>query len=208
VNYLPLSTSNGIIVYNCRVKTLAFLCFFTFSSQLFANNWVFDLSFGLGKGTFSHESFNQDISIVQSQASGSILYRTWSLLFIGFETRYEKILQMTKFEDANANVRGSMWTPVNPVLLIPLSKLAFRFSYQFFGDYKLKNKNDDDEEVIWKKVNGYRASLVLAELLPFGTYEFFYQKRKFAQQQIGSTVGDFLIKPELVTYGIEYKIIF
>tara|TARA_R110002072_G_scaffold534_6_gene3986 strand:+ start:163664 stop:164242 length:579 start_codon:yes stop_codon:yes gene_type:complete len=188
--------------------TLIFIFISTFSA--FASNWVFDVGAGVGKGTFSHTSFNQDISVMQYQVSSSALYRAWGPLFAGAETRFEKINQMTDYAQAGSNIRGSMWSPISPVLLISISKLALRFSYQFFGDYKLSNKNVDDDEITWKKAKGLRFSLVLVDILPFGTYEFYFQKRKFKEQQLGESevTSEFLVEPELTTFGVEYKIIF
>lgn len=191
------------------MKVLTFLLALFISSQVFAKSWVFDLGLGIGRGTFSHTSFEKDISVTQVQTTGAALYKLWPLLFVGLETRYQKIFQTTELEEAGSNIRGSMWSPANPVLLIPLSLFALRFSYQFFGDYKLENLSSDNEEIVWQKARGYRASVVLTNLLPFlGSYELFYQNQKFGQQQVGSSTGDFFVKPELVTYGVEYKIIF
>lgn len=192
------------------MKGIALSLFILIFQQALAQDFVFDLGVSAGLGSFSHTSFNSDIGVSQIQVGASGLYKVAPITFVGFETRYEKISQLTDLAEAGSNIRGSMWSPISPVVLIPFSGLALRLSYQFFGNYKLSSKTSDDQEVVWKKASGFRASVVLPKILPFGSYELFFQKRKFKEQQIGETevASEFIDEPEVTTYGIEYKFIF
>lgn len=179
-------------------------------TRTLASDWVFDAGAGAGIGTISNPSFNSDISFVQYHLSASGFYRLWNNFFLGAETRFDIIEQTTDLAEAGTNIRGTIWIPIAPTFVYSFKPFALRFSYQFLGKYKLSNPNYDGQDVIWKKPSGFRLGFLITELLPFGSYEIFYQRREFAEQQIGESElsSEFSQPPEHTSYGIEYKFIF
>lgn len=194
-----------------RISLFITFLLLTFPAIAQESNWAFDLGVGAGKGTFSHPTFTNDISVVQYHFGATALYRVWNSLFFGLETRYEKVEQTTELAEAGANIRGSIWTPVSPVLLFSFRPFALRVSYQFLGNYELGNPNADGQTVTYKEPSGFRVGFFAADLIPIvGGFEIYFQNRSYKEQQIGDSEesSEFLEPVKTSAYGIEYKILF